>query len=119
MKTFYHITPKNNLSSILEKGLQPSIGERSQKIGEMEAVVYLFPTLEDVEVALSTWLGEAFEDDFELLSLLEIQIENETEIFSVVGYEVIVKNLIPAERISVLAENIDFYDFSEKKSYGS
>ena len=53
----YHVTPARNLPSIQEKGLLPTIGERSLALGEGQEAVYLFPSREDVDNALSNWLG--------------------------------------------------------------
>lgn len=69
MLTLFHVTPISNLESILEKGLIPQIGERSEGI-EQQDLVFLFKTYEDCETALGQWLGAEFDDlDEELVSL--------------------------------------------------
>ena len=38
----YHVTEKKNLKSILADGLKPSIGPRSQDLGEAKEAIYFF-----------------------------------------------------------------------------
>ena len=64
MKTFYHVTLLNNLNSIMTSGLIPHIGHLATLCDETKSRVYLFPTQEDMETALSSWLGEAIEAEF-------------------------------------------------------
>ena len=66
---FFHVTPKRNLQPILSHGLMPKMGERSTKIGEDAARVYLFPSIEEMDNALYNWLGQEFEEEEELLIL--------------------------------------------------
>lgn len=68
MKTVYHVTKKENFNSIMEKGLIPQIGERSELLNEKEGI-FLFPSIEDMETALQQWLSWEFEDEDELYSL--------------------------------------------------
>lgn len=58
----YHVTPRTNITSILESGLIPHCGPRSQEIGEQIERVYVFRNKEELENGLLNWLGEAFED---------------------------------------------------------
>lgn len=60
----YHVTLESNLENIKEFGLEPRKGERSEKLGEPTPLVYLFPTLDDVETALMNWLGEEFDEAY-------------------------------------------------------
>lgn len=71
--TFFHVTPVENLQSILGNGLQPQIGERSKQCGEETKAIYLFHSLEDVDNALSNWLGECFPEDIDL-AILQIDV---------------------------------------------
>lgn len=70
---FFHVTPAENLASILTHGLVPSIGARSAALGEPTARVYLFTSREACEQALCNWLGEAFEDLEHGLVILELE----------------------------------------------
>ena len=58
MKTYYHVTRKKNLTSILNNGLYPKIGDLSKLCDETENKIYLFPSIDDMENALMNWLGE-------------------------------------------------------------
>lgn len=62
MKTYYHVTLKKNLESILNNGLLPKIGELSRLCDEKEKRIYLFPSLNDMETALGNWLGIELND---------------------------------------------------------
>lgn len=66
--TLYHVTPIVNLESILTNGLVPTIGERSSLLNE-EKCIFLFKTIEALDDALMNWLGEAFDDDADLVTL--------------------------------------------------
>lgn len=73
---FYHVALKSNQDSILATGLQPSVGDRSLAFGEEEKRVYLFDSLESVDSALGSWLGEEFaEDELVLLSISSRDVE--------------------------------------------
>jgi hypothetical protein len=71
-KLFYHVTPIKNLKDILNAGIVPSIGPRSEQIGETEPKIYLFRSIEDVENALMNWMSDAFDED-QALVILEIK----------------------------------------------
>lgn len=68
---YFHVTPKDNLDSILSNGLIAQIGERSLEIRERQNAVFLFPNFEEMNNALYNWLGEAFED----IDLIILQID--------------------------------------------
>lgn len=53
----YHVTPLDQVSNILETGLEPRIGPRSEGM-ELEPRVYLFGDQESVDQALMNWLGD-------------------------------------------------------------
>jgi len=109
MKTYYHVSPKENLDSILKNGLVPQVGERSEELHEEEGV-FLFPSKEDMESALGQWLGDWFgddedEDDYVRLMSLEITVPNDFPILdSNVEYEKISKICIPPEFIKYLQD---------------
>ena len=71
----YHVTLESNLKSILSLGLIPSIGERSENLGETEKAVYFFNSLQECDNALWNWLGEEFEDIEEDLVIIEVNID--------------------------------------------
>lgn len=70
----WHVTPTINIFGILEEGLVPSIGARSEELGEDAKRVYVFTSIDALENALGNWLGEAFEED-EALSILSLEVE--------------------------------------------
>ena len=97
----YHVTPTRNLRSIMKNGLRPQIGDRSSQLdGEVEGI-FLFPSLNDVEAAASSWLGDEFDEDEEL-SLLAVDITGlENNIVQGADYETIVNTTISPDRIKV------------------
>lgn len=107
----YHVTLAENLTSILREGLQPRIGERSAELGEEVPRVYLFPSREDCETALSSWLGECFEDvDENGLVILAIDVGGLT-LDSDVEYEMTTSGIIEPGRIaSVFREDWERMD---------
>lgn len=105
-RTFYHITYTENLPSILQRGLLPSVGERSRRMGETSAV-FMFPSRDEAETALMNWLGEEL-DDSKAVALLELTLMPEIEVKETKGaeFEVYTKNRIPPECIRVLEKNL-------------
>jgi hypothetical protein len=104
--TFYHVTLTKNLGSIMEKGLVPSVGERSKKLKEPSAV-FLFATREDAEDGATNWMVDEFED--EAFALLEITLPPEIEVHkdpSSDNWEVYVKDVIPSSSIRVLTRDL-------------
>lgn len=103
---FYHVTLDTNLLSIFEKGLVPQVGERSKDIGGEPEVVWLFPTVEDKNSALGSWLGEWYEEEYGedvKLSSLEIELPLDFTIINLdTGYEVMTTEVIPPECIRYL-----------------
>lgn len=114
MATAYHVTPMENLESILEHGLVPMIGERSEKLGEVNPRVYLFPQADHVEDALSNWLGDELED-YDELAILEVDLIGYPYQFSV-GYEISVSDTIkPNAIIKVFDENFNPITTTQQK----
>lgn len=91
--TAYHLTPKKNIDSIMEKGLIPQ-----QNNGD-EYGIYLFPDMETMENALWNWFGERFDDlpDIELC-LLHVDITN-IDYTTPVPYEMRIDKVISPNRI--------------------
>lgn len=97
----YHVTLRSNLESILSNGLIPDIGERSYDAGETQKFVFLFPTKNDVENAMLTWLGEYYYD--EDVVYLEVNLPDNFPIEQgEVEYEMISRQIIPKEYISII-----------------
>ncbi len=99
MSTAFHVTPIENLPLILERGLQPQIGDRSAEMGEATPSVYLFPDLEACEDALANWLGDCFENEPENgLAILEIDVTG-LALESNAGFELECQEIINPSRI--------------------
>lgn len=105
-RTFYHVSLSENLSSIMDKGLIPSIGERSKKLGE-HACVFLFPSRESAEDGVDQWIGDEFDDE-QPLALIEVVLPIEIEVFKTadIDWEFYTKMTIPAECLSVLSRDL-------------
>lgn len=99
----YHLTPSKNLPSILQIGLIPQIGERSQEIGESTPAIYAFLNMISVEDSLLGWLGDCFEE--ETLSLIEITPPTNLQFEFIGGYEIIIKSSIPVECLKIVSDN--------------
>jgi hypothetical protein len=98
----YHVTEKSKLESILTYGLIPQVGPRSSKLNE-ECGIFLFATIEDMETALSSWLGEEFDEDTELVSLI-VELPDDFPLIETVGYERFSYLGIPNIHISYLRD---------------
>ena len=88
-------------NSIKKSGLIPLIGEHSLAMHEPKPAIYLFPSYEDMETALGSWLGKFFEDD-EVLVLLGVTIPKEIQIHHTIPYEICIYDSIPPENITFL-----------------
>ena len=71
---YFHVTPMENVASILNSNLPPKIGERSEKAEESEKAIFLFSDVQELENALYNWLGQEFEDDPRELAILQIDL---------------------------------------------
>ena len=105
MSKFYHVTEDINVFSILANGLEPTRGHRTLKRNDPPAI-YLFPSYEDAETAMTNWLPDEFDDDAELV-MLEIDIpeydNNAPHIERThVEWECVCYDHIPAKYISVM-----------------
>src|SRR5690554_3767284 len=98
MEIAFHVTLAENCESILATGLQARIGPRSRML-ESRPAVFLFPDRQSCDTALSTWLGDEFEDVPEDgLVILAVDITGLPYQFSV-EFEREVLADIPHERI--------------------
>lgn len=103
---FYHVTPTENVSSIMSEGLVPQRGPLAKQM-EAGNGIYLFKTMEDVDNALSNWLGEAYEEDDVPLTLLGVELPPDAEQApTTAGYEIVVTTPIPPQYIQILSEDI-------------
>ena len=59
--TFYHVTPSENVKSIMKTGLRPSVGDRSKKLNEKPST-FLFKNKDDAEDAMMNWMGDELEN---------------------------------------------------------
>lgn len=101
-KTYWHITPEENVNSILENGLIPQIGARSRNADEPVPAIYLFGSKEEAEDAAMNWLGDEFEEtEEENLALLQVKIPTNIEVKKE-AFEYQVFEPIPAENIKVI-----------------
>lgn len=98
MLILFHVTPKTNLPSILNTGLIPQVGERSEQLKE-EPGVFLFLSYEDCETALSQWLGEQFEDPYEELVSLKITLPNDFPLEETCEWELVSRTIIEPKYI--------------------
>ena len=105
-KLYYHVTPTVNVQSILQHGLVPGSGKRSQVIGEQGKFIFLFGDIVSAEDAVANWLGDEFNED-ELLTLLQVSIPENFPIKhdKAVAYEFFTDKKIPAENIKVINSN--------------
>ncbi|MFP3728792.1 hypothetical protein U8V72_26760 [Priestia filamentosa] len=98
---FYHVTLKNNLSSILLSGLFPQVGERSAKYKDPR--VLIFSNKIALEDAIMSWLDEEFSEEEELV-LLGIQLPVNFPLESEVPYEVISRQIIDSKYIKLFED---------------
>ena len=81
----FHVTPAENLPSIMRNGLEPRIGPRSEDLGEKYKAIYLFPNVEAMENALANCMAEAFDD--ETLAVIHVSLPSGTFQHNT-GYEI-------------------------------
>lgn len=67
----YHVTPRKNVGNILYRGLNPG---RPRGAAYKEKRVWLFPSRDAAEEAMINWLGDRFQHEDEMLSLLSVDI---------------------------------------------
>lgn len=104
MQYAYHVTAAKNLPSIAAYGLLPRIGPNAKLLKEPKPAIYLFPTIEDLETAWDTWLGDLFDVD-EQVALLKVELTGPTH--SEVEYELMVFEPIPVAQIELLTRDLD------------
>lgn len=72
----WHVTPTYHIFDIMEQGLRPGIGPRSQELGETVSRIYVFTEQAALDDALTNWLGDVF-DETEALSILVLDVAPE------------------------------------------
>ncbi len=101
----WHVTPTRNVFGILEEGVKPNVGERSQALGEDTPRVYVFTDPMALEDALSNWLGEAFDEE-DALSILLLEVAAERVVVPQDLFEAyIMETVAPACIVSVTPEH--------------
>ena len=68
----YHVTPTRNVESIFRNGLRPQTGPRCLLLGKAKEMVYFYGSMLAVEDALSSWFGEALDDEPVAISVLAV-----------------------------------------------
>lgn len=107
IKKFYHVTPEDNLPSIMSKGIIPTVGERSAQLDDVEAV-FLFHDIIDIDDAVTNWLGDEFDEDANLVCLeVSLSVDDPNIVESGAGYETMYTSVIPPERIKLLGINLN------------
>lgn len=102
----YHVTPTRNLASILDRGLEPRVGERSRTMGEKVARSYHFVSAQAMDDALCGWLADAFDEDVNL-AVVAVDVCGLTVEESPAGYEVQVLDPIDPARLCTVHSEID------------
>lgn len=102
----YHVTPAVNVPAIMSQGLQPQVGDRSNKIQGETPAVYCFSDTNSLEDAMMNWLGDEFGED-EDLALLEINTSGlKGDVTPNAEYEIQILEPIPPQNIKVLSQNL-------------
>lgn len=63
----YHLTKKEYMDGIIEKGLVPQIGDRSKSVGDNIKGVFFFDSMYDYDFWLTALYNDIGEDELELL----------------------------------------------------
>ena len=102
----YHVTPSENLDSIMSKGLLPQIGDRTRKIVDEKPAIYCFSDKNAMEDAMMNWLGDEFDED-EALALLEIYTAGlKGQVTEGAEYEVAITSAIPPQNIRIISRDL-------------
>lgn len=102
----YHVTPSENLDSIMSKGLVPQVGDRARKIPGEKHAIYCFPDKNTMEDAVMNWLGDEFDED-EQLALLEIFTTGlKGQVTDGAQYEVAITSAIPPQNIRIISRDL-------------
>lgn len=95
----YHVTPAQNVKSILATGLLPQIGNYARQMGETTASIWLFSDIDDCLEMTEAWLIPVYGDD---LTILEVTLPDDFPLeYTGSDYEVFVVKPISADHIKV------------------
>lgn len=64
-RRLYHVTTRDNLSEVIERGVWPRKGINGVAYGDPSSGVLCFDSRDAVDAALAGWLGEQFRDNEE------------------------------------------------------
>lgn len=92
--TVYHITRLSSLPKIKQEGILPNIPTDYHD----KNAVYVFPSVDDYEMAMFNWLGDRY-DENEKLVVLTLSTNGLKLNKSVVPYELLSFERIPPENI--------------------
>lgn len=117
----YHVTDIENLESISQTGLIPSIGRLSSKYGETIPQTYFFSDPEDVVTALMNWLGVELDeiDEIDGFQHKHVVLEcraNPTDI-DPQFFEVTLAYTIPPQDIRITTNPDLFVDFDYDETF--
>ena len=102
----WHLTPLRHVPFILADGLQPKIGERSLRLGEHLPAIFLFPTLVDLENALSNWMGDEIEEADEPFALMRVHVPKGLRTIRMVDFEIQILDPIPPSCLMLVVDDI-------------
>ncbi len=104
-ESYYHITPAENVPSIMKNGLLPATPDDMQ---DTEGI-YLFKNRTEAEDALMNWLGDRFSEE-QKLTLLKVDprgVSRDPKVDnSAAGFEIISVSKIDPQFISVEQKDI-------------
>ncbi len=103
----FHLTPVGSLLEVLERGIEPRLGARSQAAGEGAPASFHFPSIDALVDGLMGWAADAFDED-ERLALLAVRkdLAGVTAVHEV-GYEVRATAVVPPEALVLISSNVD------------
>lgn len=90
MIKYYHVTPYQNIDSIMQNGIIPQIGPLSKKLREPHPAVFLFNDIISAEEAIMNWYGNEFSEDTKFAMIhINLPINQHTNLTydGRVGYE--------------------------------
>ena len=100
----YHVTDIKKIPSIKKIGLLPYQNiEMSDEKG-----VYMFTNKDDMDQALTNWLGDRFDDDDDIMIVTIDKNKITSKLYSEVPYEVFSKEAIPPNAIININKILEF-----------
>lgn len=104
--SLYHVTPAQNIDSILKDGLIPQIGARSALAND-RCAIYLFKGRNSVDNAMMNWFCDEFDED-ETFALFKINRNalDKGYAYSEVEWELAYTKTIPPAAITLISTDI-------------